>query len=232
MRVDKATAVVLHSRPWRESSQLLDVFSAEYGRVSLVGRGSRNGRKGKIALAPFTLYSLDWSGQSELKTLRESEIQIQWQLPGERALCGLYLNELLCRLLLNEDPHPRLFACYLQTCEAFDRGGEDAGALLRRFELQLLEELGYSFMTDELVSEPGFDEASRYSYASGEGWRLDSLRGMLGSTLVDLGGGKLPDTAEEKGRLRYQLRCQIDELLNGRPIQSRDLLMQYRAKKG
>lgn len=49
-------AFVLHSRPWSETSLMLDVFTEESGRVRLVAKGARSKRSTlKGALQPFTL---------------------------------------------------------------------------------------------------------------------------------------------------------------------------------
>ena len=48
-------AFVLHSRPWSETSLMLDVFTEESGRVRLVAKGARSKRSTlKGALQPFT----------------------------------------------------------------------------------------------------------------------------------------------------------------------------------
>jgi DNA repair protein RecO (recombination protein O) len=57
---------------------------------------------------------------------------------------GLYLNELLVRLLHRHDPHPQLFAAYASTLDALASIGE-LDDILRRFEFSLLVELGYGF---------------------------------------------------------------------------------------
>mgnify|MGYP000668136443 CR=1 FL=1 len=46
MRVSLQPAFVLHSRPYRDTSLLLEVFTAEYGRLSLVGKGARRRARG------------------------------------------------------------------------------------------------------------------------------------------------------------------------------------------
>ncbi len=76
MRVNLQPAYIIHSRPYRDSSALLDVFTAEYGRISLVARGTRRQtRKGSdnALLQPFIPLLLSFSGRSELKTLVATE---------------------------------------------------------------------------------------------------------------------------------------------------------------
>ena len=76
MRVNLQPAYIIHSRPYRDSSALLDVFTAEYGRIGVVARGMRRqSRRGSSAalLQPFIPLLLSFSGRTELKTLVAAE---------------------------------------------------------------------------------------------------------------------------------------------------------------
>jgi DNA repair protein RecO (recombination protein O) len=116
MRINLQPAYVIHSRPYRDTSALLEVFTAEYGRISLVARGTRRQtRRGSKAalLQPFSPLLLSFSGRMELKTLSAIEpVKGMSALRGERLFSGLYMNELLVRLLHRNDAHPELFAAY------------------------------------------------------------------------------------------------------------------------
>lgn len=151
MRVSLQPAYILHSRPYRDSSMLLEVLSAEHGRISLVARGARRktrGGSGSAMLQPFVPLLLSFSGRTELKNLNASEVAGRpLPLLGERLFSGLYLNELLVRLLHRHDPHPQLFAAYGSTLDAL-AGGAEIDDSLRRFEFALLGELGYGFELD------------------------------------------------------------------------------------
>ena len=70
-------AFVLHSRPWSETSLMLDVFTEESGRVRLVAKGARSKRSTlKGALQPFTPLLLRFGGRGEVKTLRSAEASL------------------------------------------------------------------------------------------------------------------------------------------------------------
>ena len=107
-------AFVLHARPYRETSQLVELFSAEASRLSLVARGSRTARSPlKGVLQPFMPLSVSWRGTGELKNLDQVEACGPLiALPGERLFSGLYLNELLYYLLERHTPFPELFSYY------------------------------------------------------------------------------------------------------------------------
>jgi DNA repair protein RecO (recombination protein O) len=56
-------------------------------------------------------------------------------------VCGFYLNELMLKLLVRDDPHPALFQQYVSTLNQLAHG-EPVALVLRQFELVLLKEAG------------------------------------------------------------------------------------------
>ena len=144
-RVDLEPAYVLHGRAYRETSQIVEVFTAGHGRLGLVAKGSRRPKSAlRGMLNPFQPLRLSWSGRGELPTLTQAELGgTAIPLTGSAVMAGFYVNELLMKLLERVDPHPDLFAHYASLIAEL---GEDSSieALLRRFELQLLNEIGYA----------------------------------------------------------------------------------------
>ncbi|HHC71559.1 MAG TPA: DNA repair protein RecO [Thiotrichales bacterium] len=219
---------VLHARPWRESSLLLELFSARHGRVGVVARGARGARGRGRLLQPFRPLLASWGGRGELGTLGGvEEAGPAPRLEGHALVSGLYLNELLVRFLHRNDPHSRLFGLYGATLEAL-AGGEALEPLLRRFELRLLEEVGYGL---ELEHEAG-DRAAplragrRYDYRPEIG--PVPLEGepagvaVEGGTLQALARGELEDPGvlrEAKRLMRHLIRHH----LGGRELRSRQL---------
>lgn len=102
---------VLHRRPYSESSLILDVFSEEYGRVTLMSKGARSKRSNlKGALQPFTPLLLKWSGNGSMKTLRQAEpISLGLPLAGINLYSAMYVNELVGRVLMAEVAMPAFF---------------------------------------------------------------------------------------------------------------------------
>ncbi|MDD5296352.1 MAG: DNA repair protein RecO [Rhodocyclaceae bacterium] len=145
-RVDGAAAYVLHSHPYRETSLIVEAFSRDHGRVGLVARGARRPHSQlRGLLMAFAPLELSWFGGGEVRTLAKAE----WQggqplLTGQALLVGYYLNELLLRLLPRDDAHPGLFQAYGEVVRQLALSPDSGGAAsLRRFELTLLQELGY-----------------------------------------------------------------------------------------
>ena len=145
-------AYVLHSRAYRETSALVD-FLTPQGRLRAVLRSAR-GKAGTLA-RPFVPLEIEFRGRGELKNVgRMESAGIATWLNGEALFSGLYLNELLIRLLPAEDPHPAVFDHYAATLVALAQG-RALEPLLRAFEWRLLDDLGYGFsLTRDIQGEP------------------------------------------------------------------------------
>lgn len=231
MRVNLQPAYIIHSRPYRDSSALLDVFTAEYGRISLVARGMRRQTRkgsGNALLQPFIPLLLSFSGRSELKTLVATEAaQSTIGLRNERVFSGMYMNELVARLLHRNDAHPALFSAYDQALKALV-DTDTVDTVLRHFEFQLLDELGYSFdLGVDGASEQPLQPSGAYRYEPGVGLVAsrgidDSGRGIYaGSDLLAMASGDFGGSA--RSAAKQLLREALAEHLGGAPLRSRDL---------
>lgn len=137
-------AYVLHSRPYRDSSALVDLLSLQHGVQRVVWRGARGQRKG-LAPQAFMPLLVGLAGRGELKTLAQAEAAGSYRLlQGQALFSGLYLNELVIRLLPPGDPNALIFAAYQHALEQL-AGPALVEPVLRRFEWQLLEVMGYGF---------------------------------------------------------------------------------------
>ena len=144
-------AFVLHSRPYKESSALVDLFTPQ-GRLRAVMRAAR-GKAGSL-IRPFVSLEVELRGKSELKTVARLESGPAHWLDGQALFSGMYLNELLIRLLPAEDAHPALFEHYVATLPALAEH-RPLEPLLRAFEWRLLDELGYGFAVDiDIAGQP------------------------------------------------------------------------------
>lgn len=229
MRVSLQAGYILHSRPYRDSSALLEVFSREHGRVALVARGVR-GPKSKLraVLQPFRPVLLSWLARGDLGTLTDAEPHsMAHALAGRALLSAYYLNELLQRLTHRHDPHPQLYDAY---CAAL-QGLNDAGQMervLRLFEKRLLQELGYGLVLDHDVrSDTPVDAACWYDYQLERGPVLtaaDAGHGLVlrGSSLLALQRDELDDAASLRDSKRL-MRAVLAIYLGDKPLKSRDL---------
>ena len=217
-------AFVLHRRPYGETSLLVDLFACNGGRLRLVARGARRNRVGQ----PFTELAVAWSGRSQLKTLTRAEPMPAScpALAGRVLYLGLYLNELLLRLLPEGDPHPRLYERY-RTLLTVLAAGAEAEPALRRFELALLEDLGYGIaLAHTLEGDPVRPEAD-YRFVGGAGLTLAGVpagRGepLRGAHLLAIAADDYRDPAVRHSAKRL-LRAALAEHLGTRPLRSREL---------
>ncbi len=228
-------AYVLHQRPYRDSSLILEIFSHTYGRVGLVAKGVRGKRKQRRALLqPFMPLQLSWSGRGELATLTDVEATgAAHQLVGQVLLSGFYINELLTYLLHRHDPHPDLFEYYRYTFSQLD-GLSQPQLLqchLRLLEKQLLQEIGYGLVLEnELVQGEPIDANRSYRYHPGQGPMLaqrdDVNQGSLfrGSSLLAFAQENL-DQPQYLKDARRLTRLVFDFYLGGKKLHSRQLLV-------
>ena len=120
IKVERQAAFVLHTRPYRETSLVLEAMTRDYGRIALVAKGVRRPRSAmRGVLMAFQPLEMTWSGKGEVVTLHHAE----WQggqplLEGRALLCAYYLNELLLNLLPREDAHEQVFDHYARTLQA------------------------------------------------------------------------------------------------------------------
>ncbi|AMM25547.1 DNA repair protein RecO [Variovorax sp. PAMC 28711] len=148
-RVSHEPAYVLHRYDWSESSLILEVFTRHHGRIALVAKGAKRPSSNfRPVLLPLQPLQLNYGGDAEIRALKGAEWVGGHVMPtGEALLSGLYLNELLLRLLARDDAHEALFDAYAGVVEVL--AGEHVGAqaatqaaALRAFELLLLREVG------------------------------------------------------------------------------------------
>ncbi len=235
-RVELETAYVLQAKPYRETSQLLEVMTRSYGRIGLVARGVR-GRRSRWGgvLEPFQPLRLSWSGRGTLYTLRTAEpAQPPELLQGEALLSAFYMNELLLRFLTRRDPHPDLFVHYSAALAGL-AVGQPSEPVLRRFELALLAEVGYGLsVAREAETGRPLDPDGLYGYVPDAGPVRVQAGGTLvftGSQLLAIAAGEFPDA----GTLRLAkclLRQLLEQHLGDQPLRTRQVLTAMRRSAG
>jgi DNA repair protein RecO (recombination protein O) len=119
--------------------------------ISIIANGARkNTSKFGSSLQPFYLNKFKFYGKTDLQTLQVIEPMAYYNL-GVNNICGLYLNELIYRMLHKNDPCQQLFASYKATIENLAQNCEPQ-KYLRLFEKQIFATLGYGldFSTIEI----------------------------------------------------------------------------------
>ena len=221
-RVILEPVFVLHSRPYRNSSLIVELLSMRFGRIAAVARSARGPRsryQGKLQL--FAPILASWAGRGELKNLGNIELSGSiYQLEGKALLCGFYLNELLIRLLRHDDPYPKTYQRYQQVLNNLEKNSTFE-AELRYFENNLLQDLGYGLSLVEVLPE------KFYRYLPGHGFVLvdpsDDRFVFPGYALLAL----YNESLEAKDELLYAkrlMRMVLARHLGEKPIRSRELL--------
>lgn len=231
-RQDNQPVFVLHTYPFKETSLVVELFTREFGRISAVAKGARRPRSAmRGMLQSFQPLLGAWSGKLELKTLHS----LEWyagllMLQGEALMCGFYLNELLLRLLPREDSHEALFDEYAQTLISLSQAPSDSANILRRFELRLLQSLGYAVpLTHNIKNEMVLSEA-QYYYVPEMGpvsvrhdYQENGVQ-LLGKTLLDMANDDYSDVQTQQ-QSKQLMRLLVAHYLGDKPLHTRQLLM-------
>ncbi len=228
-RIQLVSAYLLHQRPYRETSALLEVFTASHGRVGLVARGLRSPRsrqRGELQL--FRALRLSWHARGELGTLTAVEADGPLSnFRGTVLYSGFYMNELLLRLLARHDPHPGIYAIYQTSMRNFALGLA-IEPVLRVFEKKLLQELGYGLLLDrDCVTGDPVRPQLYYDYHLESGPVITSgeaTQGFVfkGSSLLALATETMitPEALHDAKRLT---RAALNLYLGDKPLRSREL---------
>lgn len=229
-------AFVLHGRPYSETSLLLDMFTESHGRIKLLAKGARSRRSQlKGCLQPFTPLLVRWGGKGGVKTLRGAEaVSLSLPLSGLTLYSGLYVNEVLSRVLEDETPYSSLFFDYLECIQSLAGLTGSPERILRRFELALLGHLGYGvdFFHCAGSGEPVADNMT-YRYREEKGFIaslvVDNYT-FTGRDLAALASREFPDAETLRAAKRFT-RIALKPYLGGKPLKSRELFRQFSVKK-
>ena len=239
-RVQLARAYVLHQRPFRDSSLIVEAFTRDYGRLTLFAHGARGPRSRFTALQPFRALLLSWSGRGEAPTLSAAEPAAPaasgvsavpdgaaGRLPAARLMSGFYLNELLLKLLTRQDPYPGLFDQYEATLGQLCSSPEGESEVpLRLFEARLLEFIGYglNLAAEADTGHPVRPEAY-YRFQPGvHGFVVAepaSPGAIAGHVLHGLAAGSAPSGEGQLRQARALMRAALDHCLEGRELATR-----------
>lgn len=144
-RITLEPAFVLHRYAFSESSLIVEVLTRHHGRVALVAKGAKRPASNfRPVLLPMQPLRITYSGDAEVKALKSAEWVGGYAMPaGNALLTGFYLNELMMRLLLRDDPQESVYDLYAQTVSVVAQNNGLMTVALRSFELLLLQNMGW-----------------------------------------------------------------------------------------
>jgi DNA repair protein RecO (recombination protein O) len=228
--IQSQPAYLLHSRPYRDTSLLVDFITQDFGRISAVAKGVRSPKsKSRALLRPFIPLTINLSGKSDLKTLGQIESQESSLILKHKTLfAAMYMNELLVRLIHKQEADTEIFTLYADTLIQLSLAS-DLEPILRSFELSLLELLGYGIdfsLLEDTASdvdtvnwyyfhhEGGFEEVAQLDNKSEKYFSSSDLQNIMHKNFAD------PQTQKAAKRL---LRAALSAHLGDKPLSSRNL---------
>ncbi|MBQ4831924.1 DNA repair protein RecO [Pseudoalteromonas sp. MMG010] len=221
------TAYLLHRRPFSDSQVMLDMLVEGVGQLRMLARISgRQATKHKAQLQPFQSLLVHYTGKHELKYIQKFELHGQPQyLQGDQLYCGFYLNELTNRIVPVNEPIEQVFELY-KTHLSNLNSTSDLQAVLRSYEFQLLELLGYGIDFNFDAQGDPIDIAYHYSYFAEQGFVVqnDSHSGFSGAQLKAMSSHDF--SRKDVLYMAKQLsRYLLKPLLGNKPLKSRELFM-------
>ena len=226
-RVSGEQGIVLHTRPYRETSLIVSVFTLHHGRITAVAKGARGPRKSND-LQPFNNVILAWAGRGAMVTLTGCESRTHPWLKGDAMAAAFYVVELVTRLVGEHDSLPRVYTALAWAIDCLQAGQPDMHAVLRSFEKLLIQELGYGldFTRDAATGEHVNAEHS---------YRLDLDHGFVrdfsqpaadrfaGRALLDIAADDFGALATRRAAKEI-FRRSLTPLLGAKPLVSRRML--------
>ncbi len=223
-RIFSQPGYILQTRPYRESSVILDVITPEYGLLSMLAKGARSS-KAKLTgvLIPFAKLEFSFQNDSDLKLLLNAELSKAISLEGLRYYCGGYMNELLSCFVFRNDPCEEVYFLY-ETYLGLLKAGENIEQSLRLFELDLLSSVGFA-PTLDVDGESGLaiNEGEQYRFVTEQGvcQRTDGY--ITGKTLLKF-NARQTLTDEQLKQTKKLMRHMIDVQLQGKSLKSRQVI--------
>ena len=173
-------AIVLHLVPYRESSIIVRLLTEGAGKISGIYRGGRgNKRKSKAVMQPLYSGVVEYLGKPDLFTISNFEANRYPALTGQGLYSGLYVAELLVKLLGEGQGEEQLLEETVRVIKDLETN-IGLASKLRRFEFRLMEILGYGVdFTCEAVVHEAIDPKGTYVYKDQVGFVRKRTDGPL-----------------------------------------------------
>lgn len=222
-RIDNSPAFLIHRRMYQGNSLLLDFFTKDFGKIRLIARGARNS---KTSLQMFQCLSISYKGKGELKSLSQWEIADQpRRLLGDDLILAIYINELILRLLPEGDEHVEIFESYWAFISNLNTlASNEKEYALRKFENQLLDDLGYGIDFSCDIDGLAIDKDLQYDFIEYQGFTITNKGLFNGKMLLQLSNSdEVIANAKELSILKKMNRKRLKSLLGNKPLKSKEL---------
>ena len=222
-KVENTPAFLIHRRMYQGSSLLLDFFTKDFGRLRLIARGARNS---KTSLQMFQCLSISFKGRGDLKSLSQWEIADQpRRLQGDDLILAMYANELILRLVPESDPNGNIFKSYWVLLEnLLNLDSNEKEYALRKFENQMLEDLGYGLDFEHDIYGETINLDLYYEFIENQGFASSKNGVFLGKTLLKFSkDARIKLDSNELRILKKMNRKRLKSLLGNKPLKSKEL---------
>lgn len=202
-RYDLQSSYILHTRPYQETSLLLEVFTREHGRFAVIAKGVRRQKNpARAILQPFVPLLLSCAGRGEILSLKSFDTEMPMHiLQGRRLISAFYINELLMRVLHRFDPYETLFQTYHESLTALSNSSDEQ-IILRFFEKALLKDLGYELpLMQEAITGAPIQDHHYYFFNPEQGPILVEDDDKIDEESMSIVGGEPRGDAEGATRL-------------------------------
>ena len=215
---------LLHQRPYGETSIISEVFTKKNGKMSLIAKGAKKPKSKFFGyLVPFYKLNITYSGRSELKTLTNIDRDLSDfnNTLSKKSYSLLYINELLIKLLPKDASHLELFNLYESFLEEASKKKE-IEIVLRHFELDLLDMLGYGLDYDNDIdnNNPIVPNAF-YTFISEKGFKESDKAGLSGEHIISIKNRNLEEVPRKS--LKEITTKAIRFFLDGKELSSREI---------
>ncbi len=216
-------AFLLHQRPYGNTSVMAEMFTLDNGRISVIAKGAKK-PKSKFfgVLSPFSKLRITYRGKSELKTLTNVDKEdIFSDSFSKLSYTLLYINELLIKILPQGAPQKELFNLYDKFLLEI-KASNEIDIILRRFEIDLLEMLGYGInFINEVDSGQSIDADKLYDFVPELGFK-ESPNGIFnGKEIISI--SKLDFENINKKKFKSLTTMAIGYSLDGGDLKSRQI---------
>lgn len=230
-QVEQIKAFVIHTRAFQESSMIIQLFSEQLGRISVIAKGIKGKRSQarKALLQPFQEIIVEIVGRGELKTLSHCELShpplnYSMLLKDKALACAYYANELITRALPEHQENPQIYTAYTQLLHQLNQA-EDFAVSLRIFEMNLLTSIGIAPDCQYDVDEQPIIAEKLYILLPQLGFKLatetERQSAFSGSAVLSLDGRKANPSALRQAQ--QITRILLAQVIGNKPLQSRKM---------
>ncbi|MBX3043679.1 MAG: DNA repair protein RecO [Candidatus Kapabacteria bacterium] len=190
--------IVLNSRKYSESSKILSLYSADYGKISLIAKGARMPKsKFGSSLEPLSCASATFymKPNQELYLLSKSELARKWLRiynSSEHLTAGFVIIETISLTQLQKHPNPELYSLLSDCIEYLNELHENPYSIVIWFFCRFSEIMGFELNINSVAIRDGLiypiqvDSGSVEYENSGENVKYFKMNSIVLAKLVEL----------------------------------------------